>query len=109
MHHTNGSLLTVLLPLIVVGILLVLGIIYMNRKGYYGASGNKVVVRCRQGHLFTTIWIPFASFKAVRLGPIRYQYCPVGNHWAFVDLVDPSGLSDAERDFAAQHHDSLIP
>jgi hypothetical protein len=25
-------------------------------------------VRCRRGHLFTAIWIPGISFKAVRLG-----------------------------------------
>lgn len=33
-------------------------------------SGNfDRIVRCRQGHLLETIWVPLASIKAVRLGP----------------------------------------
>lgn len=39
-----------------------------------------VPVRCSAGHLFTTIWMPIASIKAVRLGGERWQYCPVGHH-----------------------------
>jgi len=35
-------------------------------------------VRCSAGHLFTTIWIPLASLKSVRLGDRRYQRCPAG-------------------------------
>ena len=54
------------------------------RSGRYG--GN-VTVRCRQGHLFTTIWIPGASLKALRLGWWRFQRCPVGGHWSVVTPV----------------------
>ena len=36
----------------------------------------RVVVQCSQGHHFSTVWVPFASFKAVRLGRSRYQRCP---------------------------------
>jgi hypothetical protein len=45
-------------------------------------------VRCSRGHLFTTTWVPLASVKAVRLGRRRFQYCPVGRHWALVEPVD---------------------
>jgi hypothetical protein len=38
----------------------------MKLRGY--PIGGKLIVRCRQGHLFTTIWIPGASLKAIRLG-----------------------------------------
>lgn len=41
-------------------------------------------VRCRAGHLFTTIWIPLASLKAARLGGQHFQRCPVGHHWTTV-------------------------
>ncbi len=71
-------------------------------------AGN-VVVRCRSGHLFTTIWIPAASVKAVRLGPWRLQYCPVGRHWAIVTPVDESTLEQGERDAARAHHDIRLP
>lgn len=46
--------------------------------------GGEMVVRCRQGHLFTTLWIPGLSVKGLRLGPIRIQRCPVGHHWTIV-------------------------
>jgi hypothetical protein len=60
-------------------------------------SNAPTVVRCREGHLFSTVWVPFASFKAIRLGPRRFQRCPVGNHWTFVSRVRDDELSDAER------------
>jgi hypothetical protein len=68
-----------------------------------------VIVRCRQGHLFTTIWIPLASFKAIRLGSVRLQRCPVGHHWSLVSPVRASELTDEERSFAAEHCDVRIP
>jgi hypothetical protein len=42
------------------------------------ANRFDAIVRCSKGHLFTTIWVPLASFKAVRLGSRRYQRCPGG-------------------------------
>lgn len=66
-------------------------------------------VRCRDGHLFTTIWIPFVSFKAVRLGPERLQRCPVGNHWTAVARLDPARLDAAELERARAVHDVRIP
>lgn len=76
-------------------------------RGY--GVGGKVVVRCRQGHLFTTIWIPGASLKAVRLGWFRFQRCPVGNHWTFVRPAKEADLTNEERRMAEDHHDVRIP
>lgn len=71
-------------------------------------AGN-IVVRCRQGHLFTTIWIPAVSLKSLRLGWWRFQYCPVGRHWSLVTPVRIDELSDAERQEASGHRDIRIP
>lgn len=67
------------------------------------------IVRCSAGHLFETIWVPLASLKAVRLGPRRYQHCPVGHHWAMVERVDPATLTSEEIAEAQSHHDLRIP
>ncbi len=90
----------------VVGALAV-GTVVARRLGY--KVGGNVVVRCRQGHLFTTIWIPGASLKAVRLGWARLQRCPVGKHWSLVTPVRDSDLSDEERRLAAERRDVRIP
>jgi hypothetical protein len=76
-------------------------------RGY--GLGGKVVVRCRQGHLFTTIWIPGASVKALRLGFWRFQRCPVGGHWSIVTPVRRSDLSRRQQRFASQHEDIRLP
>ncbi len=65
-------------------------------------------VRCGEGHLFTTIWIPLASLKALRFGKRRFQRCPVGHHWSIVAPLDASaGAADLE--LAAAVHDLRIP
>ncbi|CUU57691.1 hypothetical protein Ga0074812_11438 [Parafrankia irregularis] len=75
------------------------GTVIARRRGY--AVGGRTIVRCRQGHLFTTVWIPGVSLKAIRLGWLRYQHCPVGHHWTFVSPVRASDLTDADRAAAA--------
>ncbi len=95
-----------LLPALLV-VLLVVGALAARRRGY--ALGGETVVRCLQGHLFTTIWLPGGSFKAVRLGWRRLQWCPVGKHWTVVAPVRDADLTAAERRFAAQHRDVRIP
>lgn len=74
-----------------------------------GRFGGSLVVRCRQGHLFTTLWIPAASVKSLRLGWWRVQYCPVGRHWTVVVPVRESDLSDDQRRVAHEHHDIRVP
>lgn len=66
-------------------------------------------VRCSAGHVYTTIWIPFGSLKAIRLGRRRYQRCPVGDHWATVKPIDASTASRNELRKAAAIHDRRIP
>ncbi|HEY7621750.1 MAG TPA: hypothetical protein VH834_18365 [Solirubrobacteraceae bacterium] len=85
----------------------VVGTIVARRRGY--PMGGNVVVRCRDGHLFTTIWVPGASLKSVRLGWWRLQCCPVGNHWSLVTPVKESELSETERRFAREHQDVRVP
>src|SRR5271165_2042009 len=74
----------------------------------YALPGN-VVVRCRDGHLFTTIWIPGSSLKALRFGFWRVQYCPVGRHWSIVTLVRESDLTADEQRVAGETKDIRIP
>lgn len=85
---------------------LVVGTVVARRMGY--EVGGNTTVRCRDGHLFTTIWVPGVSFKAVRLGWWRFQRCPVGDHWTLVVPVRSSDLTDEERAEAALHHDVNI-
>jgi hypothetical protein len=44
-------------------------------------------VRCRQGHEFTTLWIPGVKLNAIDLVVARVQRCPVGQHWSLVTPV----------------------
>ncbi|HBW21334.1 MAG: hypothetical protein ACLPN6_18445 [Streptosporangiaceae bacterium] len=96
-----------IVTLAVVAALIIASALMARRKGY--GLGGDVVVRCRAGHLFTTVWIPLASFKAIRLGWVRFQYCPVGRHWTFVVPVRDSDLTDEERLSAARYHDAPLP
>ena len=73
------------------------------------ANRFDTIVRCGRGHLFTTIWIWGGSLKAIRLGSVRVQRCPVGHHWSRVRRVDPATLTPAEREAAAAVHDLRIP
>jgi len=83
------------------------GTLVARRLGY--KLGVNTIVRCRQGHLFTTIWIPGVKLKGLDLGVARFQWCPVGRHWTLVTPVRESDLTDEERSIAAEHHDTRIP
>ena len=73
-----------------------------------GRVGGRLIVRCRQGHLFSTIWLPAASVKSLRLGWWRVQRCPVG-HWSLVTPVRASELSARERARAGRLKDIRLP
>jgi len=96
--------------LIVGVVVVVLAVVTVTgrRRGYSGMGGNQIV-RCRNGHLFTTIWVPGASFKAVRLGRSRFQRCPVGRHWSMVTPVRDEELSEEDRRSAEAHRDVRVP
>jgi hypothetical protein len=78
-----------------------------KRRGRVLAA--ETIVRCRRGHLFTTLWIPGASLKSLRLGWWRGQRCPVGHHWTFVTPVDVATLTPEARAEAARTHDVRLP
>lgn len=82
-------------------------LIAMKLRGY--RMGGNLVVRCRRGHLFTTIWLPGASLKSIRLGWWRLQRCPVGRHWSIVTPVKESELTAEERQIASEHRDVRLP
>jgi hypothetical protein len=91
------GLLTVVVEAAVVG----------RRRGHLFRPDT--VVRCRRGHLFTTLWIPGASVKSVRLGWWRFQHCPVGHHWDLVTPVSAASLTEDDRRSASEHHDVRVP
>jgi len=79
----------------------------MKLRGY--PLGGNIVVRCRRGHLFTTLWIPGVSVKAIRLGWWRIQRCPVGRHWSLVTPVKPEELTEDEQRVAHGREDARLP
>ena len=85
----------------------IVGTIVARALGY--RVGGKTVVRCRRGHLFTTIWIPGASIKSIRLGWWRIQRCPVGRHWSIVVPVKETDLTSRERRRAREIQDVPVP
>ena len=83
------------------------GTLIARRLGYN--LGTNTIVRCRQGHLFTTIWIPGVKLKELDLVVARVQRCPVGKHWSLVVPVREADLSEAEIQLAREHRDIRIP
>ena len=66
------------------------------------------IVRCSQGHLYTTNWVWWGSFKAIRLGARRIQKCPVCGRMRMTDQVDDADLTAQERLGAESTRDSGI-
>ncbi len=85
----------------------VLGTLVARALGY--GIGPRTIVRCHRGHLFTTVWIPGASVKSLRLGWWRVQRCPVGRHWTLVHPVREARLGRVDRRRAAAHRDVRVP
>src|SRR4051812_32461002 len=83
------------------------GTLIARRLGYN--LGTSTIVRCRQGRLFTTIWIPGVKLKELDLVIARIQRCPVGHHWSLVVPVRAAALAEEDREFARDHHDIPVP
>jgi hypothetical protein len=92
---------------LIISAALLLEPVAMKLRGY--RIGGNLVVRCRKGHLFTTIWIPGASLKALRCGWGRLQRCPVGKHWSIVTPVKETELNENEKQAASEHKDVRLP
>jgi hypothetical protein len=93
--------------LLIVGGVIAGGTVIARRLGYN--LGMNTIVRCRKGHLFTTIWIPGVKLKELDLVVARIQRCPVGNHWSLVVPVKESDITDDERQLAGERRDVRIP
>jgi hypothetical protein len=91
---------------VIAGGLVVLEAVAMRARGY--RMGRNFIVRCRQGHLYTTIWLPGGSLKSVRFGLWRFQRCPVGRHWSIVTPVKESELTEEAR-IASETRDIRLP
>ncbi len=107
----GGHLHNARVPWLVAGVVVAMAVaVQLSRRTVPPTRPDgRVVVRCREGHLFTTVWVPFMSFKAIRLGAWRWQRCPVADHWTFVAAVPDDQLTDSERHIAEQFHDGPIP
>ncbi len=104
--HNDGMSRRVRTVLIIAGV--VTGATLIGRRLGYNLGAN-TIVRCRQGHLFTTIWIPGVKLKELDLVVARVQRCPVGKHWSLVVPVRGADLTEKERQFAREHRDIRIP
>ena len=94
--------------IVVVVVFYVVATVVARRRGYSGLGG-RTLVRCRDGHLFRTIWIPGVSVKSLRLGWWRLQYCPVGGHWAVVSPVKDGEVSDEDLELRQVPDDIPVP
>jgi hypothetical protein len=94
-------------PVVVVVGVIAGGTVAARLLGY--KLGRNVVVRCRQGHVYSTIWIPGVKLKGLDLVVARVQHCPVGKHWSLVVPVREADLTEGERQFARAHHDLPVP
>ncbi|HKN96738.1 MAG TPA: hypothetical protein VJX10_06455 [Pseudonocardiaceae bacterium] len=104
---TPAQILIYVLAVVILAVVAVRAARMSRSRGY--RFGRDVIVRCRDGHLFTTTWVPMMSFKAVRIGLVRIQHCPVGDHVTAVRLMRDEDLTPAERLEAGRHHDSGVP
>ena len=87
-HNDGMSWRIMRTVMIIVGV--VAGATLIGRRLGYNL-GTSTIVRCRQGHLFTTIWIPGVKLKELDLVVARVQRCPVGKHWSLVVPGQGSG------------------
>jgi len=103
-HNNAPGWVAAVIVAVVVAVYLVQFILSRGR-GY--KFGPHTVVRCLKGHVFKSVWIPGGSFKAIRLGWVRFQRCPVGKHWTLVRPVKENELTDNERKSAEKYHDRI--
>ncbi len=69
---------------------------------------ERSIVQCSQGAYSETVWVPFVSFTAIRLGRRRLQRCPVHGRWELVRLLDEDEWTPEILAEAARHQDSGI-
>ena len=96
--HNNGPAWVIGIVVAVVWVVLVL-VRFVIAKRRAAPRGHPPIVRCSKGHVFTTVWIPGGSFKAVRwLDPI--PALPGRQAWNIGQTHQRRRLSDEERQSA---------
>ncbi len=76
------------------------GAVIAHRKGF--KRDGEVIARCRDGHLFTTIWVGEFSWHKLDLGWAKIQRCPVDGRLTIVRAVEPGQLTTEEKKAAKQ-------
>jgi hypothetical protein len=101
--------MSIMIPLIIIVVAAFVafagGAVVAARKGY--KNGGEVVARCRQGHLFMTVWVDRFSWHRLDVGFAKIQRCPVGDHLTVVRPVETSALSAEDKKSAKQTRDSV--
>ena len=67
------------------------------------------VMRCPDGHLFETPFLPMMSLKAIRTPRGRIMRCPVDGRRGLVELMFTAELTPAQRDEARRNRTSPLP
>jgi hypothetical protein len=107
--RTTTAVLLLALAAVIVAVVVVRWVAARSGRRNDYTLGPDTVVRCASGHVFMTTWIPLVSVKALRLGAVRIQRCPLCGHAAAVMPVADSELTPALRAEAARHRDDLPP
>ena len=76
-----------------------------RRRGFL--FGMRTTVRCGDGHLFQTVWIPGASLTSLRFGPWRLARCPIGRHFTVITPVREADLGRDELESAREHYTKI--
>ena len=75
----------------------------MAWRGY--GAGSRRLVQCSSGHRFPMTWVPGLTLTSIKIGvDRRLTKCPVGNHWAIVQLVRMEDWTATERAEIEGHH-----
>jgi hypothetical protein len=99
--------MSTVLPLIIIVVAALLafavGAMVASRKGF--KRDGEVVARCRQGHLFTTVWVGRFSWRQLDLGFAKIQRCPVDGRLTVVRPADVSALTPEQKRAAKRVRD----
>ena len=69
---------------------------------------DRTIVQCSQGDYYETVWLPYISFKLIRLGTRRFQKCPVHQRWELARMVTEEEWTPEVIAQAEAHRDSNI-
>lgn len=73
-----------------------------------GMNLDRTIVQCSRGSYYETVWVPYISFKSIRLGSRRFQKCPVHKRWELSRMVPDDEWSPEIIAEARRHKDTNI-